>query len=120
MTIGVFAILHCEESAARRYQKICRKREYPDLLEAALACCVTMTAQMFAEKRRIHLRAVRTTVRLNREQANETVFEVKAEFDGELTAEQIEQLQTAIQNCSVRRTLSKSIRFDEAGPKSAD
>jgi len=91
-----------------------------DLLEAALACCVTMTAQMFAEKSGIPLRAVHTTVRLNRELANETVFEVQAEFDGDLTSGQIQQLQTAIQNCPVRKTLSRSIRFDEPDPKPAD
>lgn len=90
-----------------------------DLLEAALACCVTMTAQMFAKKNKIPLRAVHTTVRLNRESANETMFEVQAEFDGDLTSEQIQRLRTAIQNCPVRKTLSRPIRFDEADPASA-
>jgi putative redox protein len=84
-----------------------------DLLEAALACCVTITAQMFAERHGIPLRQVRAVVRLNREQANEPIFEVKMDFDGDLTSKQIEQLQAAVQSCPVRKTLSNSIRFAE-------
>jgi len=82
-----------------------------DLLEAALACCITMTARMFAERRGIPLRQVRTTVQLNRENANETILEVETEFDGELSAEQLEQLKAATRACPVRKTLSKPIRF---------
>lgn len=84
-----------------------------DLLEAALACCVTITAQMFAQRHGIPLRQVRAVVRLNREQASEPTFEVKMDFDGELTEKQIEQLQVAVQSCPVRKTLSNGIRFAE-------
>jgi putative redox protein len=84
-----------------------------DLLEAALACCITMTARMFAEQHGIPLRQARTTVQLNRENANETILEVETEFDGELSAEQIERLQAATRTCPVRKTLSKTIRFVE-------
>lgn len=85
-----------------------------DLLEAALACCANMTAQMYAEKNRINLRAVHTRVRLNRDSTDETVFEIQADFDGDLTSNELQQLQSAVQNCPVRRTLSRSIRFEEA------
>jgi putative redox protein len=85
-----------------------------DLLEAALACCIAMTAEMFAEQHGIPLRQAKTMVRLNRESANEIVFEIKSEFDGELTTQQIERLRTATQACPVSKTLSKTIRFVEA------
>jgi putative redox protein len=91
-----------------------------DLLEAALACCVTITAQMFAEKHGIPVRQVRAIVRLNREQAIEPTFEVKMDFDGELTSKQIEQLQVVVQSCPVRKTLSNSIRFAELRAKSPE
>jgi putative redox protein len=83
-----------------------------DLLQAALACCITMTARMFAEEHAIPLRQARAIVHLTREQ-DETIFEVKTEFDGDLTVEQLERLQAAIRACPVRKTLSRSIRFVE-------
>ncbi len=84
-----------------------------DLLGAALACCITMTAEMFAEQHGIPLRQAKTMVRLNRESANETIFEIKSEFDGDLTTEQTERLRAATRACPVSKTLSKAISFVE-------
>ena len=82
-----------------------------ELLEAALACCITMTAEMFAEQHGIPLCQAKTMVRLNRLSAHETIFEIKYEFDGDLTTEQTERLRTAARACPVSKTLSKAIRF---------
>src|SRR6185312_9366583 len=84
-----------------------------ELMEAALACCITMTAEMFAEQHGIPLCQAKTMVRLNRLSAHETIFEIKYEFDGDLTTEQTERLRTAARACPVSKTLSKAIRFVE-------
>ena len=91
-----------------------------DLLEAALASCITMTAQMFAERNGMALREVRATVRLNRELPDNTVFEVETDFVGDLSSEEIERLRSAVQACPVRKTLSKAIAFSESVPKFPD
>jgi putative redox protein len=85
-----------------------------DLLEAALACCITMSLEMFAERHAIPMQHVRTIVQLNRGSADQTIFEIRTEFDGNLTEEQTSQLRAAAQSCPVRKTLAKAIRFQEA------
>lgn len=83
-----------------------------DLLEAALAACVNMTVRMFADNHGIPLRAVTTNVSLVRTRPDEVVFRYEVELDGELTEEQRIKLFQAANACPVRKTLSKSIKFE--------
>lgn len=83
-----------------------------DLLEAALATCVNMSVRMFAEKRAMPLRAVKTKVRLDRSMPDEVVFQYHVDLEGELSITQKEELLRAAAACPVRRTLSKQIRFE--------
>jgi putative redox protein len=83
-----------------------------ELLEAALACCVTMTVRMYADNHGIALRDVTSTVTLNRSQPDQAVFEYEIELAGELTGEERSKLMLAASACPVRRTLSKAIRFE--------
>lgn len=82
-----------------------------DLLDAALATCVSMTVRMYADHHGIRLRGATTNVRLDRS-PDEVVFRYEVELDGELTAEERERLLRAAGACPVRRTLSKRIRFE--------
>ena len=83
-----------------------------DLLEAALACCMNMTVRMYADNHGIVLREVNTTVRLDRSQPDQIVFQYELDFDGDLTPEQRDKLLLAARACPVRRSLSKGIRFE--------
>jgi putative redox protein len=85
-----------------------------DLLEAALATCVSMTVRMYAEHHGIPLRGVTANVSLDRG-ADEAVFRYDVELDGDLTTEQRARLLRAAAACPVRRTLSKRIRFECGG-----
>lgn len=83
-----------------------------DLLEAALAACVSMTVRMYADHHAIPLRGVTTKVNLDRSHPDEAVFCYDVDLDGELTPEQQDKLLHAAKACPVRRTLSKRIRFE--------
>jgi len=82
------------------------------LLEAALATCVNMAVQMYADAHAIPLAGVTTMVKLDRSVPYETVFQYEVEFEGDLTREQKHKLSVVADACPVRRTLSKTIRFE--------
>ena len=82
------------------------------LLEAALATCVNVTVRMYADNHNIPLAGVNTRVSLDRSAPDQTTFEYEVEFAGDLTPEQVEKLHQAASACPVRRTLSKTIRFE--------
>ena len=90
-----------------------------DLLEAALASCITITAQMFAQSHGIALRQVCVTVRLNRDDPDKTVFDVKTQFEGDLSDNEIARLQSAVRACPVRKTLATAIEFSESVSESS-
>jgi len=87
-----------------------------DLLEAALASCVSMAVRMHADNYAIPLGGVTTKVSMDRTQPDEVVFRYEVGLDGDLTPEQRDKLLHAAAACPVRRTLSKKIRF-ECGPQ---
>src|SRR5581483_8990640 len=77
-----------------------------ELLEAALATCLTITVEMYAAKHGFPLRGVTTEVRLDRSQPAEAILLYALTFEEPLTAEEKEQLTAAANNCPVGRTLS--------------
>jgi putative redox protein len=83
----------------------------PDLLEAALASCVSIAVRVYADNHGIPLTGITTKVQLDR-LAEETVFRYEVEFDGDLTLEQKHKLTLAANACTVHRLLSKPIRFE--------
>ena len=86
-----------------------------ELLEAALATCVNVTLRMYAEKHGVPLEDVTTEVKLDQTSPDETVFHYDIELYGTaLTSEQKTKLLEIAKACSVRRTLSRRIRFDMA------
>lgn len=91
-----------------------------ELLEAALATCVNVTLRMYAEKHGIPLEDVITEVKLDYSSPEESVFYYDIDLAGpDLTAEQRSKLFEIAKACSVRRILSKRVRFDFASEPSA-
>jgi putative redox protein len=82
-----------------------------ELLEAALATCISMAVRMRADKRGIALDGVSTTVRLDRSLADRVAFEFATVYTGSLSAEDRKQLDEAANTCPVLQTLSKKITF---------
>lgn len=83
------------------------------LLEAALASCITIVLRIAAEKRNIPLDGVEAVVKLNQDDKAESVFEYKVELKGALTAEQRETLMRAVAGCPVKKIMGGAVSFKE-------
>ena len=91
-----------------------------ELLEAALATSVNVTLRMYAEKHGVPLDDVVTEVKLDSSSPDESILRYEIELLGRnLTEEQRSELLEVARGCSVRRTLSKPIRFDSASERAA-
>jgi putative redox protein len=84
-----------------------------ELLEAALATCMNMTATMYAAKHTIPLTQVVTKVTLDRSGSGQVFFSYSVELSGELTVQQREAIMSAMRVCPVRKTLSRGVRFSD-------
>ena len=84
-----------------------------DLLEAALANCITMVLRIAADKRGIPLTGVSVQVQLNRENKAESVFEYRIAMQGELTEDQRAILLRAAGGCPVKKILGGAVAFKE-------
>ena len=84
-----------------------------ELLEAAVANCMNMTLRMYADKHSIPLSEVSTTVKLDRSNPEEAVFEYTIELSGPLSVSDRQRLIEAVKSCPVRQTLSKKLSFRE-------
>jgi putative redox protein len=80
-----------------------------ELLEAALATCLTMTVQMTAAKHGFPLTGVRSEVRIDRSIPGEVTLNYALAFDGPLSNEQITRLRGAAAECPVGKTLTGRI-----------
>ena len=90
-----------------------------DLLEAALAACMNITARMAAQKAGVELERVTTNVQLDREGEGPVTFKCSLSILGELSEEKRAAVANSVANCPVRRTLSRGIQFAfEAAPES--
>jgi putative redox protein len=91
-----------------------------ELLEAALATSVNVTLRMYAEKNGVPLDDVVTEVKLDSSSPDESILRYDIELLGRnLTEEQRSELLEVARGCSIRRTLSKPIRFDSASERAA-
>lgn len=84
-----------------------------ELLEAALASCTAITLRLVAEERGIPLRYVNVKIDLDRTDPEKSIFRAQIEFDDLVTEADRKTLIAAARLCPVRKTLSKSIAFDE-------
>jgi|SRR5579883_478497 len=90
-----------------------------ELLEAALATCLTMTVQMYAAKHGIPLTRAHCEVRIDRSVPNAVALHYCLTFDGVLTDEQSAQLWEAASKCPVGRTLTGAIALQPVTHKGA-
>jgi putative redox protein len=86
-----------------------------ELLEAAVAACLNISLRMVAQKNNICLNEVETRVELNRSDPEKTIFEYSVVCKtGSKEEEQASiLLRKALQECPVRKTLSKELVFKE-------
>lgn len=77
-----------------------------DLLEAALATCMTITVQKYAAKHAIPLTGATCEVNLDRAVPNAVTFNYSLIFEGELTDEQRQLMRQSAGHCPVARTLT--------------
>jgi putative redox protein len=80
-----------------------------ELLEAALATCLTITLEKTARQQGMPLERAGATVRLDRSRPGEPVLTYELEMHGSLSDDQREQLVTAAANCPVGKTLSGAV-----------
>jgi putative redox protein len=87
-----------------------------ELLEAALATCLAMTARMAAAEHGFPLHAARCEVRIDRSVPGRATLGYRLEFDGPLTAEQAAQVREAAGKCPVARTLTGAVAVQPLPP----
>lgn len=94
-----------------------------ELLEAALASCMTITARMAADDLGICAEGIRVAVELERNEGT-TVFHYRLELPDGLSEAEIGTFEARVGSSPVRRTLSAGLRFQaglgepsEAGSK---
>lgn len=80
-----------------------------ELLEAALATCLCMTARMYAAEHDLPLAGVRCEVRADRSLPGAVTLHYSLAFDGPLTDEQAARLREAAGRCPVARTLTGNL-----------
>lgn len=83
-----------------------------ELLEAALASCMNMSMQMYAQRHSVSLARVTTQVWLDRSGKDKPVFRYHLELEGPLSNDQRRQLQQVAEACPVRDTLSQDVSFE--------
>jgi putative redox protein len=89
------------------------------LLEAALATCINISVRMCATREGIPLAAITTRVSLDRSEPDEAVFHHEVELQGDLTADQRAKLLKVASASPVRRTLMRTIRFEDGTRREA-
>jgi putative redox protein len=82
-----------------------------ELLEAALANCMNITLRMAAEKHGIPLESVSVSVTLDRSEQTLSTFNYDIDLQGPISEKDRQTLLSAVENCPVRKTLSKEIHF---------
>lgn len=93
-----------------------------DYLSAALASCTSMTLQMYARHKKLHLRTATTRVRHSRIHATDCDecetrdgridrFEREIELDGDLDAAARKRMREIADRCPVHKTLSAEIQI---------
>jgi len=80
-----------------------------ELLEAALATCLTMTAQMYAETHGIPLARSRCEVRIDRSVPGSVTLNYDLVLEGPMTDEQRAAIRDAASLCPVAKTLTGTI-----------
>ena len=84
-----------------------------ELLEAALATCLTMTVQLLSTKLGLTLHGVRCEVRIDRANPDGISLNYSLSFDGPISEEQTRQLRDGASRCPVAKTLSGGLTIKQ-------
>jgi len=85
-----------------------------ELLEGALASCISITIRMIAKQKNIKLDTVETQVEIEKTE-NKTVFNYSIKLDGDLNQTDKDFLINIIDLCAVKQTLTKQLEFKQNG-----
>lgn len=83
-----------------------------DLLEAALATCMAMTARKYAQEGGLPLTSVQCEVRIDRSSPDRVKLTYDLRIDGNMTSTQERALREAVARCPVARTLTGPIALE--------
>lgn len=83
-----------------------------DLLEAALASCMNITARMWMDKYNISCGSLQTEVKLDK---LTNTFKYSYQVDCQLDQEQKVRLERVLAQCPVKKILSQDIKFELSG-----
>jgi putative redox protein len=82
-----------------------------ELLEAALASCISITIRMIAKEKGIKVNSVETQVEVDKTQSDKSVFKYKITLDDNLNDIDREFFMNIIDSCAVKQTLTKQLMF---------
>ncbi|HQR05331.1 MAG TPA: OsmC family protein [Gemmatales bacterium] len=82
-----------------------------ELLEAALATCMTITVSKYAEQHQLPMLNVECEVTADRSVSDVVTLQYSLKLDGELSLEQEQRLRQAAVKCPVAKTLTGIIAF---------
>jgi putative redox protein len=85
-----------------------------ELLEAALATCMTITARKYADKHQLPLLSASCEVKLDRTNPDHLIMKYTLTLEGELSNEQQQQLRDVVSRCPVKKTLCSDVTFQAA------
>lgn len=83
-----------------------------ELLEAALATCITITARKYADKHQLALKSASCEVKLDRTNPDHLIMNYTLKLTGELSNEQEQQVRDAVSRCPVKKTLCSDMTFE--------
>jgi putative redox protein len=81
-----------------------------ELLEGALASCISISIRMIAKEKNIKLDKVETQVVIEKTDMK-TIFKYRITLDDTLKAKDKDLLMNIIDRCAVKQTLSKQLEF---------
>ncbi|SHO56654.1 OsmC family protein [Vibrio quintilis] len=86
-----------------------------ELIEAALANCISMSIRMYADEHALALDSVSTTVSIDRRETGQVCLQYDIKPEGNLSPAERDELMNLAESCPVRRTLSSEISFQRNG-----
>lgn len=84
-----------------------------DLLEAAYASCLNITARMVLDAMNVSYDGVAVKVELDRNDEAKTVFKYEIDIKGSIDEKTKKIVLRKVRNCPVKKTLSKQLEFIE-------
>lgn len=81
-----------------------------DILATAFASCLNISVRMACDKKGISFDNLTTKVELIRKDSK-TIFAYEIEFSNRISEDTINEIYKMVENCPVRKTLSKPIEF---------